>query len=1008
LGRLIVRLSRIFVPLFLALAAALPAGAQLAPTFAAPTTYATGAGVGRVATADFNGDGRLDMAVINESDATITILHGDGAGGFSIATTFSGGTLPIALVAGDFNGDGRPDLAVLEAGDCEIRVHLRNAAGTAFDPPAIYPLLGPGVGLAQGDFDNNGTIDLAAVYLFPSDIAILMGNGDGTFTQTPSDVPGELGVTMKIASADFNGDNRSDLVVSVADRLLVYLSNGDGTFASPAPYLFGIACAFAVGDFNGDGRPDIAAIDEDSPGTIIIFLNTGVGGVLAAQAPFAAPGADELVAADFNGDGYDDLAVAFSGTVSLFVADTAGNGTLTASTNLSVEAFYMATADFNADTQPDLAISETLSTDLLSVWINTTLAVPGAPTGVTATAGDAQVSVSFTAPADGGSPILDYTATCMPGPVTATNAVSPIVVAGLTNGTAYACTVHARNAIGDGPESLASNSATPQAVSVVAVASSGSPSDAGTAVTFTATVTGSAPTGAIDFRADAVTLTGCGAVPLAGGTAQCIATFNTVGTRAITAHYGGDAANTAGVGTLAGGQVVVAPTLALAPATLPAGVVLTPYAATITATGGTAPHTFAVSAGALPGGIVLAPGGGLSGAPAATGTFNFTVTATDSLTFTGSRAYTIAVASAGQTITFAPLANLPFGSPAFTVSATGGASGNPVTFASQTPTICTASGTNGTTVTLIAAGACTIRASQAGDATYAAAGDIDRTFNVTAVVPQAPVIGTATGGSGQASIAFTAPSNTGGSPILDYTATCTPGPVSATGGASPIVVNGLTNGITYSCTVTARNAAGTSAPSGAVTVTPNLRTFTGPTATGSGNATVSFTGGGGGCSFAPQGNGALQSAFFIPVSGHPKSPPAGTAPAEFPHGLLDFVLVGCTPGATMAFTVTYPAALPAGTRYWKYGPTASNTAPHWYQLAATITGNTATFSIVDGGMGDDDLAANGTVVDQGGPGLPPVPPELRQVPTLSTWAMMLLAALLLVAAMRNGNFRRDR
>lgn len=73
----------------------------------------------------------------------------------------------------------------------------------------------------------------------------------------------------------------------------------------------------------------------------------------------------------------------------------------------------------------------------------------------------------------------------------------------------------------------------------------------------------------------------------------------------------------------------------------------------------------------------------------------------------------------------------------------------------------------------------------------------------------------------------------------------------------------------------------------------------------------------------------------------------------------------------------------------KYGPTAGNPTPHWYQLPATIAGDTVTFSITDGGLGDDDLTANGTIVDQGGPGVPP-----PAVP-ISDWAMILLTLLMM-------------
>src|SRR5262249_38691127 len=127
---------------------------------------------------------------------------------------------------------------------------------------------------------------------------------------------------------------------------------------------------------------------------------------------------------------------------------------------------------------------------------------------------------------------------------------------------------------------------------------------------------------------------------------------------------------------------------------------------------------------------------------------------------------------------------------------------------------------------------------------------------------------------------------------------------------------------------------------------------------------------------------------FIPLTGHASSPPAGSAPAgvTFSQGLFDFTTTNCTGSVT--FIVTYPAALAAGTQYWKYGPPPAPPAPHWYVLPATIVGNVASFTIADGGLGDDDLTVNGAIVDQGGPGTPP------SVPTMSEWMLLLLAVLL--------------
>jgi len=93
-------------------------------------------------------------------------------------------------------------------------------------------------------------------------------------------------------------------------------------------------------------------------------------------------------------------------------------------------------------------------------------------------------------------------------------------------------------------------------------------------------------------------------------------------------------------------------------------------------------------------------------------------------------------------------------------------------------------------------------------------------------------------------------------------------------------------------------------------------------------------------------------------------------------------------------TINYPAALVAGTQYWKYGPRPGPIAAAWYVLPATIAGNAVTFAITDGQLGDDDLLANGSVVDQGGPGGPPGGGAGTAIPMLSLWALVVLAMLL--------------
>jgi hypothetical protein len=187
-------------------------------------------------------------------------------------------------------------------------------------------------------------------------------------------------------------------------------------------------------------------------------------------------------------------------------------------------------------------------------------------------------------------------------------------------------------------------------------------------------------------------------------------------------------------------------------------------------------------------------------------------------------------------------------------------------------------------------------------------------------------------------------------------------------------------------TITATDtvSAGITGTSGSITVSVN-NTFSGPSATGTGTITASFTGGGAGCAFsAPQ--------FIAAPPGSPPVPPTKPTPAtSFPEGMFNYSLVGCTPGSTITMTIVYPQSV-TGLVYYKYGPEASNPAPHWYVMPASISGNTITFSITDGGKGDDDMSSNGTIVDPGGPG------TAGAIPALSPAMLVLLGLLTLVAA----------
>jgi hypothetical protein len=161
-----------------------------------------------------------------------------------------------------------------------------------------------------------------------------------------------------------------------------------------------------------------------------------------------------------------------------------------------------------------------------------------------------------------------------------------------------------------------------------------------------------------------------------------------------------------------------------------------------------------------------------------------------------------------------------------------------------------------------------------------------------------------------------------------------------------------------------------------------LTTFSGPTSAPGVTGTVTLTGGLPGCT--------MVNPAFIPVA--PLVPPPGV---QFPFGLFEFTTAGCGAGETISIEIVYSQDLPPDSEYWKFGPTpggGDNSIPHWYLLpGATVAGAVVSFDVTDGLIGDDDLLANGVIVDQGGPG----GSQVTDIPTASGWALGLMALVLL-------------
>jgi hypothetical protein len=316
---------------------------------------------------DFNGDGKLDLAVANAcgsdpncgSESTLSVLLGDGRGNFTLASSPVVGGWPWSVAVGDFNGDGKLDLAVANQSSNTVSVLLGDGTGKftlASSPATDY---GPS-SVAVGDFNGDGKLDLAVVNLcgidptcsgsFPGTVSILLGDGTGNFTLASS--PPTSYAPYSVAVGDFNRDGKLDLAVANSGdgTVSVLLGDGTGNFTLASSAATGAQPeSVAVGDFNGDGKLDMAVVNRVS-GTVSILLGDGTGSFALASSVGIGLWSDSVAVGDFNGDGKLDLAV--SG-ISILLGDGAGNFALASSAGNLVGP--LAVGDFNGDGKLDFA-----------------------------------------------------------------------------------------------------------------------------------------------------------------------------------------------------------------------------------------------------------------------------------------------------------------------------------------------------------------------------------------------------------------------------------------------------------------------------------------------------------------------------------------------------------------------------------------------------------------------------------------------------------------------------
>lgn len=280
-------------------------------TFRQGATYSLPLPVFFGATADLRNNGLTDLVVAPYGGQDVYVLLGNGDGTFQVSVAYPAGIGADMVAVGRFTSGQQPDVLLLEENPCNcLQVLPGNGdgtLGTAITTPLPFNMAGYAV--TVGDLNNDGKLDAAVSGTGDTSIvAIMLGNGDGTFTVGESYEVGEE--PESISTGFFTANKKKiDLVVGNEEgySISVLLGNGDGTFQPAANYDTHFPGWVIAQDFSGDGKTDIAAANALFPPGVTVFHGNGDGTFQPGVFYPAGQEGNYIASGDFNGDHRPDL-----------------------------------------------------------------------------------------------------------------------------------------------------------------------------------------------------------------------------------------------------------------------------------------------------------------------------------------------------------------------------------------------------------------------------------------------------------------------------------------------------------------------------------------------------------------------------------------------------------------------------------------------------------------------------------------------------------------------------
>jgi hypothetical protein len=322
-----------------------------------------------ICTADFNNDGRGDIATANAGSNDISIILSTTTG-FSTAVSYTAGSAPYAITVADFNLDLLMDLAVANYSSNNVTVFMRTGGGT-FTVAGTFSVGSGPTSICSGDFNFDARDDLAVCNSGGNNISVLMGYGTGSMFPAVNFTTGTQPYCIR--AADLNGDYSLDLITanSGGNNISVLMGTGTGSFGTATSYSTGVQpYSLQAGDINNDTYRDIVVANVGS-GDVSVLIGSASGTLASAVSYSVGSNPYSVDIADFNLDGKRDLTTANYGSSMMSVLLGTGTGSFTSPVQYTtgLNPTGVSAADFNADGKSDIAVSD-FGSNTAHIYIN--------------------------------------------------------------------------------------------------------------------------------------------------------------------------------------------------------------------------------------------------------------------------------------------------------------------------------------------------------------------------------------------------------------------------------------------------------------------------------------------------------------------------------------------------------------------------------------------------------------------------------------------------------------